>query len=49
VVVSDRFARSAGVPVDALIGRTLVIGNATAAIVGVMPRSFAIPSEDTLG
>lgn len=46
-VVSERFAHSTGTPPDALLGRAITIGETPVSIIGVMPRSFAVPSEDT--
>jgi putative ABC transport system permease protein len=45
-VVSERFARQAGPP-EAMLGRSMVVGSASTAIIGVMPDTFAFPNELT--
>ena len=45
-VVSDRFARQGGEPVERILGRNLTVGVTPVTIVAVMPSAFAFPAEN---
>lgn len=46
VVVSHRFAEQSGLPDARLLGSRLQVGEASLSVAGIMPGSFAFPSED---
>jgi putative ABC transport system permease protein len=46
-VLSERVARETGASIESQLGRSITVGEITAAVIGVMPNAFAFPSQGT--
>jgi putative ABC transport system permease protein len=46
-VLSERLARQTGIPLASLLGRSIIVGEVTATVIGVMSADFAFPSQGT--
>ncbi|MCA1652504.1 MAG: ABC transporter permease, partial [Acidobacteria bacterium] len=46
-VLSERVAEQTGIPVSALLGRNIMVGAVPATVIGIMPATFAFPSQAT--
>lgn len=46
-ILSERVARQAGVSIETVVGRSIIVGETTVTVIGIMPEAFAFPTPGT--